>query len=428
MSRIVVIGGGWAGCAAALAAKNAGANEVILLERCDMLLGTGLVGGIMRNNGRYTAAEEAIAMGGGELFELADQVSRHKNINFPGHKHASLYDITKIEPAVKTFLLSRGISIVMESRVVDIKLDGQAVRGVITSEGLEIAGDVFVETTGTAGPPGNCTKYGHGCVMCVYRCPTFGPRISIAARIGIQEKTGLNKDGHRGAMSGACKLHKESLAEEIVRQLNKDGVVVIPVPKELRKGEEVLRSKACQQYAFKDFAENIILLDTGHAKLMSPYYPLELLRQVPGLENARFEDPYSGGIGNSVRFFSISPVDNFLKTQGVENLFCAGEKAGPYVGHTEAIITGTLAGYNALCLAMGRAPLEFPTSLVCGDLISFANKAMETEEGLKIKFTFSGGFYFNRMKEQGFYTTDVKVIKNKITRSGIAGVFKNTSG
>ena len=65
--KVVVVGGGWAGSAAALAARKAGC-EVELFERTDMLLGTGLVGGIMRNNGRFTAAEEAIAMGGGYLF------------------------------------------------------------------------------------------------------------------------------------------------------------------------------------------------------------------------------------------------------------------------------------------------------------------------------------------------------------------------
>ncbi|MEO8653262.1 MAG: FAD-dependent oxidoreductase, partial [Ramlibacter sp.] len=65
--KIIVIGGGWSGCAAAVAAARQGA-EVTLLERTDMLLGTGLVGGIFRNNGRFTAAEEMIAMGGGEMF------------------------------------------------------------------------------------------------------------------------------------------------------------------------------------------------------------------------------------------------------------------------------------------------------------------------------------------------------------------------
>ena len=88
--KVVIVGGGWAGSGAAMAAKNAGADEVVVLERTDMLLGTGLVGGIMRNNGRFTATEEAIAMGANEIFETIDAHCRHKNINFPGHEHASL--------------------------------------------------------------------------------------------------------------------------------------------------------------------------------------------------------------------------------------------------------------------------------------------------------------------------------------------------
>ena len=37
----------------------------------------------MRNNGRWTATEEAIALGGGDLFQIADSVSRHRDIDFP---------------------------------------------------------------------------------------------------------------------------------------------------------------------------------------------------------------------------------------------------------------------------------------------------------------------------------------------------------
>ena len=106
--KTIVVGGGWAGCASAIAAVKAG-SEVVLVERSDMLLGTGLVGGIFRNNGRFTAAEEAIAMGGDDLFNLMDSLSRHKNVDFPGHKHASLYDIVKIEPAVEHLLQDFGV-------------------------------------------------------------------------------------------------------------------------------------------------------------------------------------------------------------------------------------------------------------------------------------------------------------------------------
>ena len=107
--KIVVIGGGWSGCAAALSASKMGA-EVMLIERTDMLLGTGLVGGIMRNNGRFTAAEEMIAMGGGELFELTDQNSLHREIEFPGHRHSNLYSVARMEPMVRRLSPSRRLS------------------------------------------------------------------------------------------------------------------------------------------------------------------------------------------------------------------------------------------------------------------------------------------------------------------------------
>ena len=43
MAKVVIIGGGWAGCAAAITARKAGA-EVVILERTDLLLGLGNVG------------------------------------------------------------------------------------------------------------------------------------------------------------------------------------------------------------------------------------------------------------------------------------------------------------------------------------------------------------------------------------------------
>lgn len=85
--KVIVIGGGWAGASAAITAKKAGA-QVILYEKTDMLIGLGNVGGIMRNNGRYTAAEELINLGAGDLIKITDKNTRHKNIDFPGHNHA----------------------------------------------------------------------------------------------------------------------------------------------------------------------------------------------------------------------------------------------------------------------------------------------------------------------------------------------------
>jgi hypothetical protein len=429
--KVVIVGGGWAGCAAALAARKAGC-EAEMFERADMLLGTGLVGGIMRNNGRFTVTEEAIAMGGGDLFLIADAVARHKNIEFPGHKHANLYDVSLIEPAVKKAVLAAGVKVHLKSRVRDIELKDGAITKVIADvfhgEPVEAAGDVFVDVSGTAGPQGNCMKYGNGCAMCIYRCPTFGPRFSIAAKAGVKEIIGEKADGTFGAMSGSCKLHKDSLSAGIQKELNETGVCVVAVPDKLRKSMESLGQKACQQYALKEFAENVILLDTGHAKLMTAYYPLEILRQIPGFENARFEDPYAGGIGNSMRYLGMLPRDNALKVEGLKNVYCGGEKAGLLVGHTEAIVTGTLAGHNAARQALGLAPIEIPASLAYGDAIAHVREKMQTKEGLTKKYTFSGSVYFESMKAKNLYTTDIAAIKARVEKAGMTGVFANKLG
>jgi hypothetical protein len=423
MAKVVVIGGGWAGCAAALSAKKAGA-EVVLLEKTDCLLGTGLVGGIMRNNGRFTAAEEMIAMGGGDLFKLTDENSRHVNMEFPGHKHANLYDVALMEPMVARYLGEKDVEVWTMSRAQKIKMTNGRIEAVQLETGQLIEGDVFIDATGTLGPQGNCRKYGNGCAMCILRCPSFGGRVSIAGLAGVKEVKGRRPDGSYGAMSGSCKLNKDSLDPGLVAEMERTGVAVVPVPKELAEQKsKLLGIKSCQQYALKEYAENVVLLDTGHAKLMSPFYPLADLRSIPGLENARYEDPYAGGKGNSIRYLAMSPRDNFLKVEGVDDLFCGGEKAGLLVGHTEAIATGTLAGHNAVRYVMSKPLLELPLSLAVGDAIAYVREQMQTEEGLMQKYTFSGSVYFERMKELGLYTTDVNTIRERVKKAGLGDIF-----
>lgn len=422
--KIVVIGGGWSGCAAAVAAARQGA-EVTLLERTDMILGTGLVGGIFRNNGRFTAAEEMIAMGAGEMFHAMDACATHTNIEFPGHKHASLYNIATIEPQVQRALAAAGVEVRYQTRITDVEMDGRRIVAVKTkkNEGnLRFEADAFVETTGTAGVVNICTQHGNGCGMCILRCHTFGIRIGIAARCGVTEIEGHKRE-QVGAMSGSCKLLKESLSPEIVQELNRTGVVVVPIPKSGESSADKLEIKACQQYALPEYQDNVVLLNTGHAKLMTPYFPQAQLRKVPGFENARFEDPYSGGVGNSIRFVGMAPRDDALQVDGVENLFCGGEKAGLLVGHTEAVVTGVLAGHNAVRSAMREPLLVLPDSLCIGDAISHVREQMQTEKGLGLKYTFSGSVYFERMKERGSYTTDVTAIRQRVEAAGLTNVF-----
>lgn len=422
MFEIVVIGGGWAGVAAAVRAAKKG-MKVTVCEKTDMLLGLGNVGGIMRNNGRFTAAEENIALGAGELFEITDRLSTHKNVYFPGHSHASFYDVAMVEPEVRRFVKSLGIETRFMTRITDVRTEGESrIKSVITPDGEEIGGDVFIEATGSSGPMGNCMRYGNGCSMCVLRCPAFGPRVSITERAGLKDLTACRADGTRGAFSGSCKLEKRTLSKKLQKKLEKDGFAVVPLPERLINRDK-LKKKVCRQYALDAYAENIILIDTGHAKLMTPYFNLEELRCVEGFENVRFIDPYAGGKGNSIRYMSVGVRDRYMRAEGTENLFLAGEKSGFFIGHTEAVSTGSLAGYNAAEFAAGNAMLELPESLAIGDLLRFSRKALEEENGLDRRFTFAGGEYFERMKERGLYVTEPKLIRKIAAAEGLDNIY-----
>ncbi len=424
MEKVIVIGGGWSGCAAALTVNKVGV-DVELFERTDMLLGSGLVGGIFRNNGRFTAAEEMIALGGGAFFDIMDSLARHADIEFPGHKHASLYDATRIEPEVHKLLAKHGVEIHLQTRITEVKKDDDFIVSVKSDEGETFSGDVFIDCTGTAADTSNCIRYGNGCAMCVYKCPTFKTRVSISERTGIKDIVGLRPDGTPGVFSGSCKIMKNTLSPSIVKELEDKGVSIIPLPKHLIDKSK-LSEKACVQYALPAYAENIILLDTGFAKLMAPFFPLKLLRQIQGFEGVRYEDPYAGGIGNSIRYMAMAPRDDTLRVIGTKNLFCAGEKSGLTVGHTEAIVTGCLAGYNSVKYIKRKKGLILPDKLAVGDIISYANKQMKTANGLKQRFTFSGGPYFERMKKLGLYTTNIKEIKNRVKKINLTGIFSKT--
>lgn len=421
MTKVVIIGGGWSGCAAAIVARKAGA-QVVLLERTDLLLGCGLAGGIMRNNGRFTAAEELKCLGAPELIDLTDALSHHVGIDFPGHCHASLYDTSCVEPAVRELLKNRGVELRFVARAVGVSMEEPGrILSVSLADGSVIHGDVFIETTGSAGSMGNCARYGNGCTMCVLRCPSFGSRVSLSHMAGCEESVGLRDGETYGSFSGSCELNKATLSPEIRQCLDDKGVAVLPLEKHL-VDEGILKLKACKQYAIPEFKQNLILLDTGaRAKMMMPFFPLEKLRKIKGLERAMYE--FSGGASNSVRFLARTHRNNALQAQGVVNLFCAGEKAGFFVGHTEAMATGSLAGWNGVQQATGRPLLSLPEGLAIGDLIHHENQASITREGLTDRYTFSGGNYFNRMKRLDLYTTDPKVVENRVKGHGLYHVF-----
>ncbi len=425
MANVIIIGAGFAGCAAAIAAAKAGAT-VTLLERINMLTGIGLVGGLMRNNGRFTATEEMIAMGGGEVFQACDSVTRHI-FDYPGYKHAWLYDMLAIEGAVEKALLRAGVEIRLRSRACNVKMNGDTIESIVLDSGEIIKGDVFVDTTGTAGGMPNCTRYGDGCVMCILRCPRYGNRVSIAGKAGVPETHSLRgkNQKERGSISAGLCFDKESLDKGLVQELEEKGMLLIPLPPELVRGEQAkTQSLTISHKQGGGLIENICIMDAGLAKVvLLQWLTLEEWRTVKGFERARLVDPYAGGPGNSLRFMAMAPHDNTLQVTGVPNLFCAGEKAGQIVGLTEAAVTGVLAGHNAVRRSVGKPCLELPRSVCVGDFIAHIPEHMASEAGRFKRIAFAHGSFWERMQTTEEYSTDAPKIHGWVDRAGLTGVF-----
>ena len=80
---------------------------------------------------------------------------------------------------------------------------------------------------------------------------------------------------------------------------------------------------------------------------------------------------------------AIAYQDNSLKVDRYDNVFCAGTKCGPQHSIIDAVVTGDLAGYNAVRCGLGQNLFELPKTLALGAFINHVGKMMRTEEGLK---------------------------------------------
>ncbi|GIM28364.1 hypothetical protein CPJCM30710_10300 [Clostridium polyendosporum] len=70
----------------------------------------------------------------------------------------------------------------------------------------------------------------NGCSMCISRCPSYGPRISVSERAGVQDVQEKRNGDQLDAFNESCKLEKDTLSENIVKELDEKGVVILKIP------------------------------------------------------------------------------------------------------------------------------------------------------------------------------------------------------
>src|SRR3989304_5556506 len=135
MSRVVVVGGGMAGCGAALAAAKAGA-QVTLLERTDMLIGVAVRSGETNGNGLFVANHELRFLGIGDLSDALQSIKLPDSVKFPdATSHVFIFNTGLAEPLIKRIVKEAGVEVLLESRALDVKKEDDRILAVKLEKG-----------------------------------------------------------------------------------------------------------------------------------------------------------------------------------------------------------------------------------------------------------------------------------------------------
>ena len=58
-------------------------------------------------------------------------------------------------------------------------------------------------------------------------------------------------------------------------------------------------------------------------------------------------------------------------------------------------------------------------------ILTYAMKALESEDSMKRRFTFAGGEFFEYMVNNNLYSTDVKNIRKKVKEAGLLNIYNS---
>lgn len=387
--RIVVVGGGVAGCSAALVAKQVGGGEVVLLERTDMLGGLANVAGIgLCGSGAFLILEEQRVLGGASLYnEVLLPLATWSELTMPGFDRAMLYNVTRLDGRLQRVLRERGVEIRCESHVTGVRRQDYRITSVKLANGDEVTGCVFVDATGSTQGLRGCRENGYGCVECILRCPHFGNTGGLVDN-EITTISTRNAWGTNGVLGTSLLLPIASLSDELQVQIKDKGFTYLKVPAGIAPDMKRARLAGSHGMAIMSQAEvkeNLLLPDVGgYVKATanaSPRYASQL-RKLPGLEECLIAQPLEGRKGHLVYGLGMLPTGATQQVQGYENLLCAGTKSSHALFIMDVVLSGDLAGLNAARMIHGRPCLELPNSLMTGAFLAYSRESKSTPEGL----------------------------------------------